>query len=62
MPNKKLPYFVCWTKWNKTKPKWRPIRKFQRCSTFEKAKRLKKLLESQVKIIHVYISKVTDEQ
>lgn len=57
MPNKKLPYIVCWTKWDRTKPRWKPINKFQNCSTLEKAERLKKLLESQVKIIRVTIAK-----
>ncbi len=53
----KLPFVVNWTRWDRTNPVWRPINKFQRCETEEKAKKLKILLESQTKFIEVFISK-----
>jgi hypothetical protein len=40
-----MKYFVCWRTWNRDLPQWRPILKFQRCKTLEKAERMKKNLE-----------------
>jgi len=40
-PKVPKPYFVNWIIWNRDSPEWRPIYKFDRCSTLEKAERLK---------------------
>ncbi len=52
----KFPFVVYWTKWDRTTPQWRPINKWQRCSTLNKAGRLKKLLLSQTSFIEVRIA------
>lgn len=51
------PYFVNWIVWNRDSPKWRPIYKFQRCTTLEKAERLKSNLIKQTSFIEVHITK-----
>lgn len=54
----KYPYIVSWTIWNRDSPEWRPIYKYQKCSTEDKANRLKKNLLSQTTFIDVEISKI----
>lgn len=54
----KYPYFVCWIIWNRDKPEWTPIYKFQRCTTEIKATRLKQNLLKQTSFIEVHITKL----
>ena len=54
----KLNYLVSWIIWNRDTPEWRPVYKFQKCSTEDKANRLKSNLEKQTRFIDVYISKI----
>lgn len=56
-PKVPKPYFVNWIIWNRDSPEWRPIYKFDRCSTLEKAERLKNNLLKQTSFIEVYITK-----
>ena len=51
-----LPFIVCWTKWDRTTADWKPINKFQRCGTLDKAIKLKNLLLSQTPFVDVYIT------
>jgi len=51
-------YFVNWIIWNRDKPEWRGIYKFQRCSTIQKAERLKENLLKQTSFIEVYITEL----
>jgi hypothetical protein len=53
-----MKYLVSWIIWNRNNPKWRAIYKFQKCSTEEKANRLKSNLLKQTSFIEVYISKI----
>ena len=50
-------YFVNWIIWNRGDPKWKPIYKFDRCTTLKKAERLKSNLLKQTSFIEVYITK-----
>lgn len=50
-------YLVSWIKWDRTSPQWRPIYKFQRSSTLDKANRLKQNLLKQTRFIEVTVSK-----
>ena len=52
------PYFVNWIIWNRDKPVWRAICKFSRCTTQEKAERLKANLLKQTRFIEVHITKI----
>lgn len=49
-------YLVSWIIWNRDLPQWKPIYKFQRCKTEDKAKRMKQNLMKQTMFIEVYIS------
>jgi hypothetical protein len=53
-----MKYLVSWIIWNRDLPKWRPVYKFTKCSTEEKANRLKQNLLNQTRFIEVYISKI----
>lgn len=53
-----MKYMVSWIIWNRDSPQWRPIYKFQKCSTVEKAERFKRNLLKQTSFIEVYISKI----
>lgn len=55
---KDKPYLVSWIIWNRDKPEWRPIYKFQKCSSLIKAERMKKNLLKQTSFIEVTISQV----
>ena len=57
----KYPYFVCWIIWNRDSPEWRPIYKFEQCSTEKKAIRFKENLIKQTSFIDVYITKLIEE-
>lgn len=52
------PYFVNWIIWNRDSSQWRPIYKFDRCSTQEKAERLKANLLKQTQFVDVFITKI----
>ena len=54
----KYPYFVCWIKWNRDSPEWKPIYKFEQCSTEEKANKLKENLSKQCTFIDIWITKL----
>lgn len=56
MIKNKYPFVVYWTKWDRTNPEWRAINKWQRCSTIDKANRLKTLLLSQTNFLDVRIA------
>jgi hypothetical protein len=51
-------HVVCWIKWNRDNPKWRPIYKFIKCENLVKAERLKNNLIKQTSFIEVYITKL----
>lgn len=53
-----MKYLVSWIIWDRTNPEWRPIYKFQKCKTEEKAKRYKNNLLKQTSFIEIYISKL----
>ena len=55
-------YFVNWIIWNRDTPDWRPIYKFERCSSEIKAIRFKNNLEKQTSFIDVYITKIIEEK
>lgn len=38
-----MKYLVSWIIWDRTTAEWKPIYKFQKCSTEEKANRMKKI-------------------
>jgi len=51
-------YLVSWIIWDRKNPTWKPIYKFQKCSSEEKANRFKTNLLKQTHFIEVYISKI----
>ena len=51
-------YLVNWVIWDRSSPNWRPICKFAKCSTEQKAQRLKTNLLKQTSFIEVYITKL----
>ena len=54
-----IKYLVSWVKYNRDSPKWREIKKFQRCSSLVKANRLKANLQKQLdKFSQVTISEI----
>lgn len=53
-----MKYLVSWIIWDRTYAKWRPIYKFQKCRTEEKANRMKTNLLKQASFIEVYISEI----
>ena len=53
-----MKYLVSWIIYNRDSPKWRPIYKFTKCSTLEKADRFKNNLLKQTSFIQIYISKI----
>jgi hypothetical protein len=52
------PYFVSWIIWNRGKSNWKPRYKFTRCSTEQKARKLKTNLLKQTSFIEVYITRL----
>lgn len=53
-----MKYLVAWIIWDRTNPEWRPIYKFQKCTTLIKANRLKNNLLKQTSFIEVTISEI----
>ena len=53
-----MKYIVSWIIWDRTNPKWIPKYKFQKCSSEDKANRIKSNLLKQTSFIEVYISKI----
>lgn len=53
-----MKYLVSWIIWNRNAPEWKPIYKFQKCSSLDKAKRMKTNLLKQTSFIEVTISEI----
>lgn len=53
-----MKYLVSWIIWNRDSPKWRPIYKFIKCSSENKARRFEKNLLKQTRFITVTVSKI----
>lgn len=52
-------YLVSWIKYDRNLPQWRPIYKFQECTSLEKAEKLKSNIQKQTSVFtKIFISKI----
>lgn len=52
-------YLVSWVKYDRSSPQWRPIYKFQECTSLEKAEKLKSNIQKQTNVLtKIFISKI----